>query len=221
MHGARRGTRPAEESGDVHRAWGECTGRHNAGAGADERHRGLHRHGAGEGSLQSEDGGASAAHIHPGHSSPAGVEWGTAPGSGRAGCIHEGRGTSGRIHLWEDSSAEGNGIGRGHAGPGHQGFGSKRRHEDGGVSSSLGAERSLTSATQVTREPLNSRPSSFSMAVFKSFAVSYSTNLEREKSGVNGILAPLQDVRSSPTLCRLHGRSRSRPRLVRIDEQNL
>ena len=125
MHGARRGTRPAEESGDVHRAWGECTGRHNAGAGADERRRGLHRHGAGEGSLQSEDGGASAAHIRPGHSSPAGVEWGTAPGSGRAGCIHEGRGTSGRIHLWEDSSAEGNGIGRGHAGPGHQGFGSR------------------------------------------------------------------------------------------------
>lgn len=35
----------------------------------------------------------------------------------------------------------------------------------------------LTSATQVTRAPLNSRPSSFSTAVFKSAAVSNSTKL--------------------------------------------
>lgn len=46
----------------------------------------------------------------------------------------------------------------------------------------------LTSATQFTLAPLNSRPSSFSTAVFRSFAVSNSTNLV-DKTGVNEVLS--------------------------------
>jgi hypothetical protein len=76
----------------------------------------------------------------------------------------------------------------------------------------------LTSATQLTREPLNSRPSSLSMAVFRSAAVSNSTNLDSVLT-----IGKLSSVtfQASPTLFLVRGQSPSRQRPDQIDVQNL
>lgn len=66
----------------------------------------------------------------------------------------------------------------------------------------------LTSATQETTEPLNSRWSSFSTAVFRSLAVSNSTNLGQMSMDWKA----LAEYNGPPTLCPVRGQSQSKRR---------
>lgn len=69
---------------------------------------------------------------------------------------------------------------------------------------------------QVTSCPLNSRRSSFSTAVFRSAAVSYSTNLDFVSMRVRGI------CQGALTQCRrAHVQLQSRRRPIQIDGQSL
>ena len=167
---------PWAASADVRKAWAvPCRGHQSVAGAATEHahHRAHHRVDAGEGSHQSGGGEGCDGHIHLGRSILRGGGWGSARGSGRAGCsLGVQGGISGRNHQWVGSLFGGNGPGRVH-GRGRVGSG---RDEDflSWFPWFLGV---LTSATQFTLAPLNSRPSSFSTAVFRSLAVSNSTNL--------------------------------------------
>lgn len=140
--------------------------------------RGHRRDDAGEGSLPSEDEEECGVRIHPGHNSPSGLGWESVPDSEPGGCSHAAQGTAGHTHPWAGNSDEGTEIGTGHEWHVHPGrFESRKGMRFLVPLRSYVPVKLLTSAMQVTREPLNSRPSSFSMAVFRSLAVSNSTNL--------------------------------------------
>jgi len=96
-----------------------------AEAAAEHAHRRAHhRDGVGEGSHQSGGGEGCGGHIHLGRSSLRGEGWGSARGSGRAGCsLGVEGGISGRSHQWVGSLFEGSGPGRVH-GRGRVGSGS-------------------------------------------------------------------------------------------------
>lgn len=167
--------RSSGECGDVQKPWVACMGHHNAEAAwEDERHKNHHRDDAEGESLPSGDAGECDVRNH--HNSPDAGERGNARDS-RVDCNHHGvEGISGHSHQWEDSlcgESEPDKVPGKH---GHLGVGSKI---DMRISFQAfpGRLRALTSGTQVTLAPLNSRPSSFSTAVFRSLAVSNSTNL--------------------------------------------
>ena len=84
----------------------------------------------------------------------------------------------------------------------------------------------LTSAMQVTREPLNSRWSSFSTAVLRSLAVSNSTNLYGpcqfgELLRGKGSQAWLGDANGKPTLFLVHGQFPNKRHPVQTVERSL
>lgn len=151
-------------------------GHHNEEAAwEDERHKSHHRDDAEGESLPSGDAGEYDVRIHH-HNSPDVGERGNARDS-RVGCNHHGvEGVSGRSHQWGDSFC---GESEPDKAPGkhdHLGVGSKSEMRIS-FQAFPGRLRVLTSGMQVTLAPLNSRPSSLSTAVFRSFAVSNSTNL--------------------------------------------
>jgi hypothetical protein len=231
-------THPEEGTAGDHTA-GLLDKGHRSGAVAAEagHHRGP-RMDDGEGdSLPSGDAGACGVHSHRGHSSLRAWERVIVHDSAPGDCIHGAQGTFGRSHPWEDRAGVGSETGMAPGRDGLQSSGSEERNEtgrrileganyEGLVCPGLEAGF-LTSATQVTREPLNSCWSSFSTAVLRSFAVSNSTNLvilvnggPREIGRESlGSTARILDV--EPTLCLVHGRSRSRPHPVLTGEQSL
>lgn len=164
-----------EESGDDRRPvpldMGHHKGAEEAGAG---HHRDRRRVDVEAGNPPSEAVGECGVHSHL-HSILCGRELGTVHGSDPGDCIHGAQGTFARSHPWEGKADEGNGTCRDRGRDVLRGSGSGRTSDlDPPVS---GVVWALTSAMHVTVEPLNSRWSSFSTAVFRSLAVSNSTNL--------------------------------------------
>jgi hypothetical protein len=209
-----------------------------AGAEGPGHHRGPRRDDGEAGSPPSGVVGACGVHSHRGHSSLGAWERATVHDSGPGDCIHGAQGTFGRIHPWEDRAGVESETGTGPGRDGLHGFGSGERDETGRwfLESELrGPEMSgtgeagfLTSATQVTREPLNSCWSSFSTAVLRSFAVSNSTNLvpcqlggHEKLRGRESLGSMARIVDDEPTLCLVRGRSRSRPHPVLTGGQSL
>lgn len=174
-------------SGVVHRAAPPDKGHRSGAEGAEAgHHRGPRTDGGEAHSLPSGDAAACGVRSHRGHSSLG--AWGRASvhDSVPGGCIHGAWGTFGRIHPWVGRAGVGSETGTGHGRDGLHGSGSGENDETGrwfleselrGLDMSGLEAGFLTSATQVTREPLNSCPSSFSTAVLRSLAVSNSTNL--------------------------------------------
>lgn len=177
-----------EGNGDGHMAAPLDRDHRSGAAGAEGgHHRGPRTDDVEAGSPPSGVAGVCGVHSHRGHSSLGAWERATVHDSGPGDCIHGAQGTFGRIHPWEDRAGVGSETGMGPGRDGLHGFGSGRRYETGRWflgselrgpdMSGAGEAGFLTSATQVTREPLNSCWSSFSTAVLRSFAVSNSTNL--------------------------------------------
>lgn len=223
-------------NGVVRRAVPPDKGHRSGAEGAEAgHHRGPRRDGGEVHSLPSGDAEACGVHSHRGHSSLG--AWGRASvhDSVPGGCIHGAWGTFGRIHPWVGRAGVGSETGTGHGRDGLHGSGSGENDETGrwflgsklrGLDMSGLEAGFLTSATQVTREPLNSCPSNFSTAVLRSLAVSNSTNLvflvngwPREMEREPGPMA--QTVDEEPTLCLVHGRSRNRPHPVLTGGQSL
>lgn len=173
----------SEESEDGHRVAQPGRDHHSAEEVVGRAHRKGHRRAdaAVADSLPSEGVGESDVHTHPGHNSPRGAGPGTVHDSGPADCSHEE--ASDRIHPGEGRPDAGSETGMGRNGLHSSGSG--EGYENAGMpgtgSRLMGR---LTSATQVTRDPLNSRWSSFSTAVFRSAAVSNSTNLCPDVNGI-------------------------------------